>query len=400
MWKTVKLGEIATWVRGLTYSKRDEVESNGTAVLRATNIDLSTSKLVLDEIRYVSETVKVKNDKYTKVGDLLVCTASGSKSHVGKVAIIEEDLGMAFGGFMAALRCNENCIPKFLYYVLTSQKFKQHLKSLEDGANINNLKFSQIEDYELLLPPLAEQERIVAKLDAAFAKIDEAIKISQDRKAKLDIFKASVINNAFQKLDNEIHMGEIFKFVRGPFGGSLKKNIFLEKGFAVYEQKHAIKNQCNDFRYFISQDKFNEMSRFKVTPNSILMSCSGTIGKTTIVPENPTAGIINQALLMIQPSESVLPNFTKLFMESTRFSEQLMDTVGGAAQKNVASVKVLKEISMPIPHIEDQQEIVSRITQIVRSIETLNKTKEDTIKKYLMLKSAILKQELQSSEAA
>ena len=268
------------------------------------------------------------------------------------------------------------------------------------GAAQPQITRKSLEPIEFSYPPLAEQERIVATLDAAFAKIDAAIKISQDRKAKLDIFKASVINNAFQKLDNEIHMGEIFKFVRGPFGGSLKKNIFLEKGFAVYEQKHAIKNQCNDFRYFISQDKFNEMSRFKVTPNSILMSCSGTIGKTTIVPENPTAGIINQALLMIQPSESVLPNFTKLFMESTRFSEQLMDTVGGAAQKNVASVKVLKEISMPIPHIEDQQEIVSRITQIIRSIETLNKTNEDTIKKYLKLKSAILKQELQSSEAA
>ena len=81
-----------------------------------------------------------------------------------------------------------------------------------------------------------------------------------DRKASLEVFQASVINNAFELLANELHMGEIFKFVRGPFGGSLKKNIFVEEGFAVYEQQHAIKNQCNDFRYFISQEKFNALN--------------------------------------------------------------------------------------------------------------------------------------------
>ena len=195
MWKTVKLGDIATWVRGLTYSKKDEVESEGIAVLRATNIDLSNHALVLDEIRYVSETVKVKDDKYTQVGDLLVCTASGSKSHVGKVAIVENDLGMAFGGFMAALRCNEHCLPRFLYHVLTSQDFKWHLNNLGDGANINNLKFSQIEGYEIPLPPLAEQQRIVAKLDAAFAEIDKAVELTNKRKVELNSLKSSVLSS-------------------------------------------------------------------------------------------------------------------------------------------------------------------------------------------------------------
>ena len=198
IWETVKLGEIAAWVRGLTYSKKDEVESNGIAVLRATNIDLSTSKLVLDEIRYVCETVTIKNDKYTKVGDLLVCTSSGSKSHVGKVAIIEEDLGMAFGGFMAALRCTKNCIPKFLYYILTSQEFKRHLKSLQDGAGINNLKFSQIEDYELSLPPITVQQRIVANLDASFTEIDRVVEAVNRKSDELLTLKSAILSKELQ----------------------------------------------------------------------------------------------------------------------------------------------------------------------------------------------------------
>jgi len=322
---------------------------------------------------------------------------------LGRTAIVTEDILPANTNQALAiirLKPNIEIDTRYLLYTLNSDTTKEQSERNKGGVAQQNLSLTQLKNYDVYLPPLPEQERIVAKLDAAFAEIDKAVEIAQDRKASLEVFQASVINNAFELLDNELHMGEIFKFVRGPFGGSLKKNIFIEEGFAVYEQQHAIKNQCNDFRYFISQEKFNEMARFKVTPNSILMSCSGTIGKTTIAPESPTAGIINQALLMIQPNESVLPKFTKLFMESARFSEQLMDTVDGAAQKNVASVKVLKQISMPVPHIKVQQEIVSRVTQIVGSIEGLKKIKEDTIKNYLMLKSSILKQELQSSEAA
>ena len=322
---------------------------------------------------------------------------------LGRTAIVTEDILPANTNQALAiirLKPNIEIDTRYLLYTLNSDTTKEQSERNKGGVAQQNLSLTQLKNYDVYLPPLPEQERIVAKLDAAFAEIDKAVEIAQDRKASLEVFQASVINNAFELLDNELHMGEIFKFVRGPFGGSLKKNIFIEEGFAVYEQQHAIKNQCNDFRYFISQEKFNEMARFKVTPNSILMSCSGTIGKTTIAPESPTAGIINQALLMIQPNESVLPKFTKLFMESARFSEQLMDTVDGAAQKNVASVKVLKQISMPVPHIKVQQEIVSRVTQIVGSIEGLKKIKEDTISNYLMLKSSILKQELQSSEAA
>jgi restriction endonuclease S subunit len=199
MWEKVKLNEVAKWARGLTYSKNDEVESDGIAVLRATNIDLATHSIILDDIRYISEAVKVQDDKYAKVGDLLVCTASGSKSHVGKVAIVEEDLGMTFGGFMAALRCNERCIPRFLYHVLTSPDFKRHLASLGDGANINNLKFSQIESYELLLPPLAEQQRIVAKLDGAFVEIDRAIDLTRQREASLISFKGSLLSSELRE---------------------------------------------------------------------------------------------------------------------------------------------------------------------------------------------------------
>ena len=99
-------------------------------------------------------------------------------------------------------------------------------------------------------------------------------------------------------------LGDICGFVRGPFGGSLKKNIFKPEGYAVYEQQHAIYDQFDDIRYFIDEKKFNEMKRFELNSGDLIMSCSGTMGKIAIVPENIKKGIINQALLKLTPSVS------------------------------------------------------------------------------------------------
>jgi len=133
-------------------------------------------------------------------------------------------------------------------------------------------------------------------------------------------------------------LGDVCGFVRGPFGGSLKKSIFVRDGFAVYEQQHAIYNQFEEIRYFIDDAKFEEMRRFELLPNDLIMSCSGTMGKVAIVPESIRRGIINQALLKLTPSNGVSPEFLKYWMDSTDFQDSLKEQSGGAAIQNVASV--------------------------------------------------------------
>lgn len=169
-----------------------------------------------------------------------------------------------------------------------------------------------------------------------------------------------ITENQFGNSINE-KLGNICDFKRGPFGGSLKKEIFVEKGYPVYEQSHAINNQFLEFRYFISEDKFKEMLGFEVRPNDIIMSCSGTMGKVAIVPKEAPIGIINQALLKLSPSNKITPIYLKLLMESEPFQVALNKTVMGVAIQNVASVKVLKELEIPLPPLSVQEEIVAEI---------------------------------------
>jgi type I restriction enzyme S subunit len=199
--KKVKLSEVCAFSRGLTYSKSDEVDYSSNVVLRANNIDLASNSLNLEDLRYIKDSIKIKKEKIAKKNSLIICTASGSKSHVGKVALIDEDYGYAFGGFMGQLTPSEECHPKFLYYVLTSGLFKEFLMSLNDGSNINNLKFSDIEDYEVRLPTLEKQGEIVDKLDMAFAEIEllrTQIKVEKDQASAL---RQSLLNNAFSQIE-------------------------------------------------------------------------------------------------------------------------------------------------------------------------------------------------------
>ncbi|MCG2786441.1 MAG: restriction endonuclease subunit S [Anaerolineae bacterium] len=162
--------------------------------------------------------------------------------------------------------------------------------------------------------------------------------------------------------------GDVCGFVRGPFGGSLKKQIFVKDGYAVYEQQHAIYDQFDDIRYFVNENKFNEMKRFEVNSGNLIMSCSGTMGKVAIVPKGIKKGIINQALLLLKPSKHILNTFIKLWMESEGFQDSLKAYSQGAAIQNVASVKILKEIDVPVPPIPEQERIVSVLDEAFASI--------------------------------
>ncbi len=363
----VKLKEICEYIRGVTYTKSDEVDKDGLKVLRANNISLDSSSLNFDDVKLINPNLKLNDSQKCKRDDILICAASGSEEHVGKVAYIKEDMDLYFGGFMASLRCNTNrLIAKYLFEILKSHQFRNYLSETTIGANIHNLKSSIIYDFEIPLPPLEIQKEIVAEIEGWQKIIDGARQVVENYKPLIDI-------------DPEwpmVELGEVCDFKRGPFGGSLKKEIFVEDGYAVYEQSHAIADDFSNVRYFISKEKFEEMSGFELKPNDLIMSCSGTMGKIAIVPEGIKPGIINQALLKLTANTYLNNSYLKYILESNLFQSALNSYVYGAAIQNVTSVKILKQIKIPLPDLETQINVVKQIQNeeriIVSNVELKN----------------------------
>jgi type I restriction enzyme, S subunit len=122
------------------------------------------------------------------------------------------------------------------------------------------------------------------------------------------------------------------------------------------------------------------MKRFELKSGDLIMSCSGTMGKIAIVPEDFKKGIINQALLKLTPSKKISNVFLKLWMQSESFQDSLNEFSGGAAIQNVASVAILKQIEIPLPPFPEQQRIVSILDEAFAAIAKAKANAEQNLK--------------------
>lgn len=161
--------------------------------------------------------------------------------------------------------------------------------------------------------------------------------------------------------------------VRGPFGGALKKEYFKERGYAVYEQRHAIHGVKTSFRYFIDEDKYRELIRFSVSPNDLIVSCSGTIGRIERIPEGSKRGVINQALLKVTLKEKYSSSFFVSVFRSDSFQSMITENSHGGAMPNLVGMDIFRQVPIQLPPPEEQKAIAEALSDVDALIESLEK---------------------------
>ena len=185
-WPYVKLDEVVELIRGVVYSKEDEVVDNGHKVLRANNISLYGT-LILDDIKQISKKINFKENQRLLSGDIFICLASGSKDHIGKVAFMNQDTDYYFGGFMGTIRTkSEKVISPYIFYLLRNKRFNDYLRQMISGANINNLNAKILGSYEIPLPPLEIQKEIVEQIEVKQKAIEGAKQVIENLERERD----------------------------------------------------------------------------------------------------------------------------------------------------------------------------------------------------------------------
>ena len=177
-WEWCRVGDISESYIGLTY-KPSDVSEKGWIVLRSSNIQ--DGKIDYNDIVRVN--VDVPTKLHVRENDIIICARNGSKKLVGKSAIVKNVIGpMTFGAFMAICRTDF-----FLYMskYLLSPLFFEQLRKDSGTTTINQLTQKNFNGYLVPLPPLAEQHRIVAKIEELLPKVEEYGK-AQDALNKLN----------------------------------------------------------------------------------------------------------------------------------------------------------------------------------------------------------------------
>lgn len=371
----MKLGDLCSFERGLTYSKGDEADLSTKGVLRSNNVDLASNTLNFGEIKYLKEDIDIPVSKKVKRNSLLMCMSNGSKAHLGKVAIIEDDLDYAFGGFMGLLIPNEEIVfPRYFYYALITPMYKLYIKGLSDGANINNLKFADLKEFDIPVPPLSEQHRIVSLLDAEFAKID-ALKANAEKNLQnaKDLFQAA--------LKKELEPKEGWEWSYLP---SISENLDSKR--IPITQKDRI---AGVYPYYGASGIVDYVSEYLFDDDLLLISEDGAnlLARSTPIAFSVSGKVwVNNHAHILKFKDMATQKIVEYYFASIFIDEYIT----GAAQPKLTQANMNK-IAIPLPPtLTDQQSIVSRLDTLNEKCKALQANYEKTLSLCDDLKQALL----------
>ncbi|MBD5393740.1 MAG: restriction endonuclease subunit S [Lachnospiraceae bacterium] len=257
----------------------------------------------------------------------------------------------------------------YLYYFM--EGYIEELRNQSIGGVIKYIKLSNLTEAVMELPSVEVQKKVVEILE----KLKGVIKLEYEQISRLDESIKSrfveLFGNIYEerfetKTLSQIVIEDKNAIKRGPFGGALKKDDFVEHGYLVYEQRHAIHDDFQYEKYYITKEKYEDMIGFKVVPGDLLVSCSGvTLGRIAEVPQGAKEGIINQALLKLTLDQSIMMNtfFINQF-RSDEIQEVLFGFSRGSGIPNMPSMSEVKSVRFICPPIELQKQYCSFVHQV------------------------------------
>jgi type I restriction enzyme S subunit len=339
-----RLGDYIDQIRGVSYKPVDvRDENSGIAILRANNIQ---DKVDLSDLVYVDEN-KVSDVQFLKKGDVLICASSGSKNLVGKAVLIPNDMNASFGAFCKVVRIKQisEVNSDFIRMFFLSKNYRNAIAECSIGANINNIKSDHLNGLGINIPNYDIQCSAVDYL----TKLKQAIDLKRKQLEDLDELVKSKFQEMFgdeSKFDKQPLSKSVVEMFIGPFGSALKNECFVdrEQGHCiVYEQKHAIKKTVDLPVRYITEKKYNELRRFTVLPDDIIISCRGTIGEVYTIPQGAPLGVIHPSLMKIRLKSGVYNNVFFTYIIEKYMQEHAYKAVGNCVKMAVTATVLGKE---------------------------------------------------------
>ncbi len=173
-WRWCSLGDLVDMVSGTSY-KKDDVRTKGVRILRGGNIVNDELVLADDDVFLPDEYANL--EKNIRKDDIIIVASTGSQKVIGKPALIRQNYDKTqIGAFLRIIRAKDVKYVPFLWLIFKGMYYREHIRNLVKGTNINNIKEEYITTLPIPLPPLAEQQRIVAKIEELFEQIDKISK--------------------------------------------------------------------------------------------------------------------------------------------------------------------------------------------------------------------------------
>ena len=168
-WYSVTANDVCSIIGGVSYNKAD-IQDTGIRVLRGGNIQ---NGKVIDCFDVFISLSYQNNDNQVQRGDIIVVASTGSQTLIGKTGFADRDIPKTqIGAFLRIVRPKLKTLSPYIRLIFQTDAYKDYIRNVAKGSNINNVKNAHLQNYQICLPPLAEQQRIVTKIEELFSVLD------------------------------------------------------------------------------------------------------------------------------------------------------------------------------------------------------------------------------------
>lgn len=384
-WK--KLGDVSHYYRGVTYNKKQEVSlhSGGTKIFRANNINIGINTLNYDDVKEISKDVKVKDYQWLYKDDILICAGSGSKEHVGKVAYISEDLDYAYGGFMGKIVTDNSLVSRYLFHVISSLLFKKYLEVALNSTTINNLNSEIVNNFEVPIPSLSEQNRIVGILDTFTSSIENLKQQIAERRKQYEHYRDQLLDlEGKEGVEMKTIQDVCVKICSGGTPSTSHKDYY--NGNIPWLRTQEIDwKDILDTEIKITQEAIANSSAKIIPANCVIVAMYGATAAKVAINKIPLS--TNQACCNLEIDESI-SNYRYVYHWLCKEYINLK-SMGEGSQNNINGQKV-KGYSIPIPSLLEQSRIVSILDTFEASILNLEAQLSQREKQYEYYRNKLL----------
>jgi type I restriction enzyme, S subunit len=383
-WEVKKLGEVCDFQNGFAF-KSKLFTPEGLPILRISNIQqdkISYQRLVF----FKKGSYNINFDQYgVNEGDLVIAMSGAT---TGKIAISDTKETFYLNQRVGKFKPRDGLHNKYLYYFLTT-RIEKNLK-ISQGSAQPNLSTEQIKNFEIPVPPLPIQKKIVAILDKAFERISKA-KENAERNLKnaKEVFE-SYLQNVFENKGGgweEKTLNEVVEVERGSSPRPIKKYI-TTKDDGVNWIKIGDTKGVDKYIYKTGQKITPEgalKSRF-VDVGDFILSNSMSFGKPYIMK---TQGYIHDGWFVFRLPKSIDTEFLWYLLASPFVMDQFIQLSSGAIVKNISGDLVKKTI-LPIPPIKEQKVMVIKFDSISQETKKLESIYNQKLQDLEELKRSIL----------
>lgn len=391
-WQKKQLGELAElrgrigW-RGLTAK---EYKSKGPLFLSVHSLNYGDyvdfrDAFHISEERYVeSPEIMLAKD------DILICKDGAGIGKLGIVPNLPDKTTV--NSSLLLIRSSKVILPKFLYRCLTSPYFQEIVYSRLKGATTPHLYQRDITEFPVVLPPLAEQQRIVTILDEAFDGIAtakaNAEKNLRNARALFEGLMQSVLTNRGENWVDQT-LDQVCIVERGSSPRPIK-DFFTTAAdgvnwIKISDTEEGGKYVCSTAQKITAAGA--KQSRF-VREGDFILTNSMSYGRPYIMK---TSGYIHDGWFVLRLNAALDTDYFYYLLSSNLVQLQFAQLASGSVVKNISG-DLVKRVVLPIPPLAQQKVIVQKFLAVSEETQRLESIYQQKLVALDELKKSLLHQ--------